>query len=167
MNPMKKIMVQYAGYNCWANQRIIDCILQLNEEEVNRNMESSYKSIYATLLHMWDAESAWWQRVKLKDQVEWPGTTFTGSAAMLATSLMQQSRQWEEWAGMSTQAAFEHEYIYRNSKKEQFKQPVYETLLHLFNHQSYHRGQIVSMLRQLGVTKIPATDMIVYFRKPH
>jgi uncharacterized damage-inducible protein DinB len=38
-------------------------------------------------------------------------------------------------------------------------------LLHLFNHNTYHRGQLVTMLRQLGMDKIPATDFIVWSRK--
>jgi len=50
-------------------------------------------------------------------------------------------------------------------KGEHFKQPIYKMLLHVFNHGTYHRGQIVNMLRQLGIEKIPQTDFIVWSRK--
>ena len=44
---------------------------------------------------------------------------------------------------------------YTGTKKEQFKQPVCDVLLHVFNHGTYHRGQLVTMLRQLGASNIP------------
>ena len=47
----------------------------------------------------------------------------------------------------------EHVFQYYNSKKEHFKSPVYQMLMHVFNHGTYHRGQLVNMLRQLGVEK--------------
>ncbi len=62
---------------------------------------------------------------------------------------------------MRSKVAFDYE----NSKGEQFKQPIFQMLLHVFNHGTYHRGQLVTMLRQLGVENIPATDFIVWSRE--
>lgn len=162
---MKKIFVQYAAYNVWANQRIVDCIENLADDQINREINSSYKTIYATLAHLWDAESIWWQRIKLQEIQEWPSPAFTGSVLELCNNLMKQSKQWKEWVDLATEAALEHEFIYRNSKKEQFKQPVSDVLLHLFNHQSYHRGQLITMFRQVGVEQVPGTDLIAFLRK--
>ena len=50
-------------------------------------------------------------------------------------------------------------------KREMFKQPVWQMILHVFNHGTYHRGQLINMLRQLGVEKISQTDFIVWSRK--
>ena len=162
---MKKIFVQYAGYNVWANQQLTDCISNLPDEQINREITSSFKSIFATLVHMWDAESIWWQRVKLQEQIEVPSLNFDGSLLELVNNLLKQSKHWKEWVDLATEAALEHEFIYRNSKKEQFKQPVNEVLLHLFNHQSYHRGQLITMLRQVGLEQVPNTDLISFLRK--
>ena len=162
---MKKVFEQYAAYNVWANQRITDCISKLSDEQENRELVSSFKSIYATISHLWDAEAIWWQRVKLNEQLEIPGSAFTGNAVELCNNLLKQSKQWKEWTDLATEAALEHEFIYRNTKKEQFEQPVHEIMLHLFNHQSYHRGQLVTMLRQVGFTEIPNLDYISYVRK--
>jgi uncharacterized damage-inducible protein DinB len=162
---MKKVFVQYAAYNVWANQRIADCITKLSEEQVNRVLVSSFTSIYATILHLWDAEAIWWQRLKMQEQLEIPGTAFTGTAVELCNNLLKQSKQWKDWTDLATEAAMEHEFIYRNSKKEQFKQPVHEIMMHLFNHQSYHRGQLVTMFRQVGFTEIPNLDYISFVRK--
>ena len=162
---MKKILQQYAAYNVWANQRLADCITNLSDEQISKEINSSFRSIRATFLHLWDVESIWWQRMKLKEVVEWPGVTFSGSVMELATQLMKQSRQWKEWIDIATETALEHEFIYKNSKKDQFKQPVYEVLLHLFNHQTFHRGQLITMLRLAGLDAIPNTDMVAFIRK--
>lgn len=157
--------MQYAAYNVWANQHMIDSISNLTDDQIMREINSSYKSIYATLIHLWDAESIWWQRIKLQEQIDVPGMNFTGSILELGNNLLKQSKQWKEWVDQATEAALEHEFIYRNSKKEQFKQPVSEVLIHLFNHQSYHRGQLITMFRQVGCENIPSTDFINFSRK--
>lgn len=161
---MKEVFEQYAAYNVWANQKMIDVILALPEEKVNKTITSSFSSLRLTLLHLWTTESTWWQRLKLVENIEIIGNS-DSLIQEIATGLITQSKQWKEWIEKSTVAALEHEFIYRNSKKQQFKQPVYMVLLHLFNHGTYHRGQLVTMLRQAGVESIPATDFIVFSRK--
>lgn len=162
---MKKMLVQYAAYNLWANGRLIETINNLTDEQIDREIISSFTSIKKTVLHLWDVENIWWQRMKLLEVQVWQSDNYTGSLMELNNNLLAQSKQWKEWIDLATEAALEHEFIYRNSKKDQFKQPVYEMLLHLFNHQTYHRGQLVTMLRQVGVTTIPNTDLISFLRK--
>lgn len=114
---------------------------------------------------MWDAESIWWQRVKLSEHVVPPSANFKGSTIDVSAALIHQGELWKNWIEKSRNASFEHEFIYYNLRKERFKQPVYEMLLHVFNHGTYHRGQLVCMLRQLGVKVIPQTDLVVFQRK--
>ncbi|MBA2745532.1 MAG: hypothetical protein H0U44_04825 [Flavisolibacter sp.] len=162
---MKPIVHQLASYNSWANELLMKTILQLPEQLPAQEVKSSFPSIIKTMLHVWDAESIWWQRMKLSEKIIVPSEKFNGDLKSLSLGLMQQDRQWVEWVLNAQEHVFTHEFIYQNSKKEQFKQPVYQVLLHVFNHGTYHRGQLVNMLRQLGVDKIPATDFIVYSRK--
>ena len=162
---MKKMLVQYAAYNLWANSRLIEVINNLTDEQIDREIVSSFTSIKKTVLHLWDVENIWWQRMKLLEVQVWQSDNFIGSLLELNNNLIAQSKQWKEWIDLATEAALEHEFIYRNSKKDQFKQPVYEMLLHLFNHQSYHRGQLITMLRQVDEKNIPNTDLISFLRK--
>ena len=162
---MKKMLAHYAAYNLWANNRLIEVINNLTDEQVDREIMSSFSSIRKTVLHLWDVENIWWQRMKLVEVQTWQSDNYTGSLMELNNNLLAQSKQWKEWIDIATEAALEHEFIYRNSKKDQFKQPVYEMLLHLFNHQSYHRGQLVTMLRQVDEKNIPNTDLISFLRK--
>ena len=164
---MKQLLLQYARYNLWANKIIIEITNQLSEEQLRKEINSSFPSVFKTIMHLMDVESVWWQRLKLAEHVEWPGKNFTGSFNELSKKLLQLSQQWEEWAGNANEANITHVFAYQNSKKELFKQPVYEVLLHLFNHQTYHRGQLATILRQLGFEKIPPTDFIVFSRTSH
>lgn len=162
---MKILLTQFSAYHLWANQQLLDVIKTLPPQQQTQTIASSFASLTKTVLHLWDAESIWWQRMKLQERIVRPSESFEGSFEELAAALIAQSRQWNDWIVAAQKHMLDHEFIYYNSKKEKFKQPVYQVLMHLFNHGTYHRGQLVTMLRQLGVTDIPATDFIVWSRK--
>jgi uncharacterized damage-inducible protein DinB len=162
---MKEILQQFSAYNIWANQQLLDVINQLPEEKQTQTVINSFDSLIKTVLHIWDAESIWWQRMKLSERITRPSENFSGKVKDAAESLLQQNKIWNEWVRSAQEHMLQHVFIYQTTKKEQFKQPVYQMLLHLFNHGTYHRGQLVTMLRQLGVEKIPPTDFIVWSRR--
>ena len=162
---MKELLSQYASYTSWANTLLVQAILLLPEEKQKEKFQSSYGSLYLTVLHMWDASSIWWQRIKLQERITVPSESFTGDMKELAMQIQKQDKLWQEWVAGSQEHMMQHVIQYRNLKKEMFKQPVFQVLLHLFNHGTYHRGQLVNLLRQAGVTKIPCTDFIVWSRK--
>jgi uncharacterized damage-inducible protein DinB len=162
---MKELLKQYASYNVWANERLCSLVVTMPEELAHQTVVSSFPTIHKTLLHVWDAESVWWQRLKLSENVVWQSTIKEYSIEEVIMGLQQQDKLFVEWITDATVAALEHVFAYQNSKKEQFKQPVFQMLLHLFNHGTYHRGQLVTMLRELGVEKIPPTDFIVFSRR--
>lgn len=152
-------------YNCWAHQKIIDVILALPEEKQVTEIPSSFKTLQLTLLHMWDAESIWWQRMKLHERFVRPSENFRGVTRDVANGLVSQSKLWENWVANTTDFALDHVFQYLNNNKQPTKMQVGQMILHVFNHGTYHRGQLVNMLRQLGVEKIPQTDFIVWGRK--
>ncbi|GAC1420758.1 MAG: DinB family protein [Flavisolibacter sp.] len=162
---MRELLVQYAQYHLWANQQITEAIGLLPEEKHNYEIESSFKSLYKTVLHLWDAESIWWQRMKLQERVVIPSESFNGNMKELIQNLLLQDKQWSEWVSHAQEHVLQHVFQYQNSRKEHFKQPIYQMVLHLFNHGTYHRGQLVTLLRQLGLNKIPNTDFISWSRK--
>ena len=54
---------------------------------------------------------------------------------------------------------------HRNVKNETWRYPLWQQLYHVLNHSSYHRGQVVTMLRQLRQVgaSAPTTDFLVYY----
>jgi uncharacterized damage-inducible protein DinB len=162
---MKEILLQFSTYTLWANHLLLDVINALPEEKQKQEVPSSFSSLYKTVLHVWDAESIWWQRMKLYERIIAPSVNFNGTTKDVSDGLLQQNHLWNEWLANSQEHVLQHVFQYQNSRKEYFKQPLYQMLLHLFNHGTYHRGQLVNMLRQLGVEKIPPTDFIVWSRR--
>ncbi len=162
---MKEVLVSYAVYHNWANKQLFNIVLNLDEEKQRQDVMSSFPGLRATCLHMWDAESIWWQRMKLHEQIIVPSVTFDPTMQEIANALLQLNTQWIEWISAANDAQLQHVFAYHNSRKEYFKQPVWQMILHMLNHGTYHRGQIVTILRQVGVTKIPSTDYIAWSRK--
>ena len=101
---MKELLSQFAAYNIWANQKLFDVILALPEEKQIQEMPSSFKNLYTTMLHMWDAESVWWQRLKLQERIISPSENFKGTIKDIANSLLQQNQQWHEWVSYSNRS---------------------------------------------------------------
>lgn len=163
MDTMKELLLQYANYNIWANKRIIDVLLQLEPEQLDKEIVSSFPSIRKTVYHAWSASFVWLQRLQLEDQPVWVERTFAGSFEEACAEWHRVSEGLAQFvARQYDDKSFEHIFQYYNSEKKSFKLPVGLTLQHVFNHCTYHRGQLVTMLRQLKVEHIPATDFIYF-----
>src|SRR6478752_7368406 len=89
---MKTLLQQFAAYNLWANGLITDAIQALPPELQTKEVVSSFASLRATLLHMLDAQSIWWQRMKLQERIVRPSEGFQGSMNELAQAVLQQNR---------------------------------------------------------------------------
>jgi uncharacterized damage-inducible protein DinB len=160
---MKELLQQYAAYNVWATKLLTDRISKLSDEEINREIVSSFPSIYKTVQHMWLAEEVWWKRLKLTENIVLESDKFTGSFVEMVSILNKQSEQFKDWVDNATETQLLHVFAFVR-QKEQLKMPVYQMLQHVFNHGSYHRGQLVTMLNQLGADKIPGTDFSTFCR---
>ena len=161
---MKELLQQYAAYNIWANKTIFDRLSKLSDEQIHREIASSFPSVYKTTIHMWQAEFAWWQRLKLVENPVFISETFTGSFTEAVAGLANQSQQWAAWVDGATEPQLTHVFAFVRNK-EQYKMKVNDMLLHLFNHATYHRGQLVTLLRQLGEDKVPSTDFSTWTRQ--
>ena len=114
---MKELLQQFATYNIWANQKLMELILSLPEEKQMAEIPSSFNSLYKTVLHMWDAESAWWQRMKLHERLIMPSENFKGAMKDVVNGLMQQSNQWLDWISNASDIALDHVFQYRIQRR--------------------------------------------------
>jgi uncharacterized damage-inducible protein DinB len=161
---MKEILEEYASYNLSAHQKIMNTILMMDENLQQQVVPGSFPNIYSTVLHIWDSESIWWQRIKLHEHIVVPSTTFNPTMKEVVNGLLNQSALWKEFVSASSELRLRHVFEYKTTHKESIKQPLYRAIHHVFNHSTYHRGQLVSMMRTLGEKKIPATDFILLSR---
>lgn len=161
---MKQLLASFAAYDLWANEKMLEAVLQLTGNQQQQEIKSSFPSIHKTCLHIWDASSIWWQRLHMHEQIVVPSLAFHPAMNDVANGLLAQNKQWKEWEDGTTEADLEKELPYKTMKGDACKQPVKDILLHLFNHGTYHRGQLVTLLRQVGVEKMPKTDYVDFSR---
>lgn len=163
---MKELLGQYARYNIWANAKLAAVLLKLTEEQLDREIQSSFSSIRKTVYHMWSAEDIWLQRLSLVEQAVWAEHTFNGSFKDAIDNWTAASKGLAAFVDKQfSDDSFQHVMQYYNLKKQSAKLPVHVSLMQVLNHATYHRGQLVTMLRQIGVKKIPQTDYFVYAAK--
>lgn len=163
---MKELLVQNARYNVWANKLITDVLLKLTDEQLDQEIVSSFPSIRQTAYHSWGAEDIWLQRLALAERPVWTPHSFTGTFAEACAAWQKASAELLQFTEKQyDDKALQHEVLYYDLKKMPQKTPVYQILQHVFNHATYHRGQLVTMMRQVGVTEIPQTDFIAFVRK--
>ncbi|SIO18005.1 DinB family protein [Chitinophaga niabensis] len=161
---MKDLLLRYAMYNIWANQRIIVLLNGLTEEQLDKDLGSSFSSMRKTIYHIWDSESVWYQRLHLAASVILPAKDFSGSWEEFVQLFSRQSELLKDFIATASDAKLAHTIEYHHAVRGICKSAVEHVILSAFNHSTYHRGQLVTMLRQTGVTKIPQTDFIEYTR---
>ena len=152
------------AFNRWANARMRGALAQLSAEEFSRDLKSSYPSIRDTVLHVMASEWVWLQR--------WLGTSPKAMPEEWKAYTLADIEQ--EWAAIETaQIAFidnlrdgdlDRAVHYVNFRGESWDNELWQLMRHMVNHSSYHRGQVTTMLRQLGRDAV-ATDLVLYFRQ--
>jgi uncharacterized damage-inducible protein DinB len=160
---MKELLLQYARYNVWANKKIIDAMLKINAADLDKEIISSFSSIRATTYHVIGAEMIWLQRLQLAEHPYWFADSFRDVFSEACTIWQKTSSDLVQFVEKQyDDRALGHELMYYDLKKMPHKRPVYEVILHVCNHSTYHRGQLVTMLRQAGATDIPGTDFTLF-----
>jgi uncharacterized damage-inducible protein DinB len=160
---MKELAQSYAQYHQWANHRMVAALKKLTDAQLDEEREgASFGTLRKTLLHLWDTESAWHQRVLLVENVIKPSDQFNGNFEQLIQGWEKQTALWTEWIQKASHAKLDHVVVHTGNGKQYWKSSVIDIIMHVFNHATYHRGQLATMLRQAGVTKIPETDYSSY-----
>jgi uncharacterized damage-inducible protein DinB len=151
-------------YNYWARDRQLEACSALTEEQFLRPMGNSFSSVRDTLAHLVAVEWIWLERwlgrspTKL-DGAEYAAETFPTLGTVRERWQRVESNMRSYLSGLQD-SALERPLSYTNFKGERCTYPLWQTLFHLVNHQTYHRGQITTLLRQLGAAA-PAIDFLV------
>ncbi len=157
---MKVILLKLAAYNVWANTKIINLLKAQAPQLIEKEIASSFNSIHKTLIHMADAEYVWHCRLTTISYTEIPSKTEKPIDILKETSQkmldLVQSKE-DNYFSKST--------AYKNMKGEDFTNVNDSILLHVFNHGTFHRGQVISMMRNAGFKgHIESTDFIAFER---
>jgi len=146
-------------YSGWASQRLLDAAKKLSSEDLTRNVGASHGSILGTLSHIHFADRIWYSRVvDPKEPV-----IRESDLATLEKEWPAIQRKWEAWAEGLQDADLGRMIATKSMEGIPYEVAVERTVLHLVNHDSLHRGQVMGMIRQLGIAP-PPTDLMMYYR---
>ena len=158
----KSLLIDLFKYNVWANKRLIEMIPDnLAEQEV----VSSFKSIAKTVYHLWDAEHIWLKRMQGESLDGWPSRKYDGTFKDAAQAFIKQSETLSEFVNAQPEEFFGTDLVYKDMRGNKHSQPNFEVLMQLYGHGCFHRGQVITLLRQLGHTDLLQTDYIRYCRE--
>ncbi|HEY7288320.1 MAG TPA: DinB family protein [Vicinamibacterales bacterium] len=151
-------------YHYWARDHMLDAIGALTSEQYNKDLGSSFKSIRETAVHIYAAEWAWHSR--------WRGTSPTGllssdafpDVAALRHAWTALEANLRDFTSSLGDSRIDTVIDYKLLSGAAGSSPFWQMLQHVVNHASYHRGQVTTMLRQLGAAPAKSMDMIAFYR---
>lgn len=158
---IKKLMTSYAAFNLNANQQFVNWLSKQSEEQLQQDVPSSFNGVLKTLNHIWAIEEMWCADL------------FKNTDAVNRYSV-QDLKSKEVFEGLLNRSSIIAEKVSQLTEEElsekvHIKTPWFEAnltlveyLQHLFNHGTYHRGQIVTIAHHLGFTEMPSTDFLFY-----
>ena len=157
-------MLGLYAYQRWANQRILSAASELSAEQLARDLGSSFPSVLATLAHMLSAQWIWLERWHGRTPTAVPEEWDLSSLGGVAATWEEVERTSDAFLARLTEEGLQRVVHSRNLKGVPFATPLFQQMLQVVNHSTYHRGQVVTMLRQLGASA-PGTDLILYYRE--
>ena len=153
------------AYHYWARDRLLDAVEALPPEQFTRDLASSFKSVRDTLAHIYFAEWAWYSR--------WMGNSPTAALpAEMFPDVGTLRRAWNEhehkvraFVDGLGEDGLNRVIEYKLLNGRPGSSVVWHMVQHVVNHASYHRGQVTTMLRQLGAAPAKSMDLIAFYRE--
>ncbi len=150
-------------YNRWANRRTREALARVSPEQFARATGGSYGSLRNTVAHLVSAEWVWLRRWKGTSPTSPPFRDEDLALGNLDEHWLPIERETQDFVESLTPETLERTVSYSNTRGQPFSEPLWQQLQHVVNHSSYHRGQVVTLMRQLGAEPI-GTDLIAFYR---
>jgi len=151
-------------YNAWANRRAMEAASALTDEQFTKQLGSSFSSVRDTLAHIFGAEWVWLERFQGRSPGALPDAAQFATLPGLRTAWLEHEARLLRFVGGLTQEDLNRVMEYKTLKFGTYSNPLWQSMQHLVNHGTYHRGQITTMLRQLGAQPI-LTDLMHFYRE--
>ena len=161
MTIAKTVLLTHLDYSAWANKRLLDACSDLSADELERSLDGSHGGIAGTLRHIFYAERVWLSRLLGRRQ------QFQDPAPEPKLHELKQKFPaiWDglrHWLEELPEEELESELHSRRLNGDEFHLTRWKVLMHVVNHSTLHRGQVMVMLRQLGRVP-PGTDILAFY----
>lgn len=162
MSQLNGLLLAQTGYSGWATDQILVACAPLPPNQLDLDFGASHSSILGTLRHIHDGERVWLRRLMNLDGEHLPpGPPPEHPFEFLVMSWPELSKGYRQWLESVSDSDLTEKILTILPDGGEFRVPRWQIVLHAINHTSYHRGQIVTMLRALGV-KPPNTDLTCF-----
>lgn len=162
MSP-EDIRVLY-DFNAWADRRSLSAAAALTQGQFTKPMGNSFSSVRDTLAHIFGAEWIWLERFQGRSPSSLPDATEYPDIATLGARWGEFEPRLLEFVRGLTQADLDRVLEYKTLKFGVYRNPLWQSMQHVVNHGSYHRGQVTTLLRQLGAQPL-LTDLMHFYRE--
>jgi uncharacterized damage-inducible protein DinB len=153
------LMKNYADYNLWANTTLINFLKTKPVALLEQEVPSSFPSIRLTLLHIWQTECYWLSIIKR--EAPQPVKAFNGATDDVFKMLIESSTELARLIRSMTENDLQQRTLIESPWfRCDFRN--FEYIMQVANHSTYHRGQVVTIGRNLGFTDAPNTDYNFY-----
>jgi uncharacterized damage-inducible protein DinB len=163
--PLAEHFRELAAYNAWANARLYEAALGLEDEHYRRPIGVFFSSLHGTLNHLLLTDRIWLRR--LTGEGEHPDrldAILYDDRLELASARATEDRRILRVVEGYEEAAYALPIAYRTTTGAAHEQPLREILAHLFNHQTHHRGQAHACLSILTGAAPPSLDLLALQR---
>lgn len=151
-------------FNSWANHRALEACAALTEEQFTRNLGNSFPSVRDTLCHICGAEWIWLERWHGRSPAAIPSAADYPNLEAVRRRSAEVERDLLDYVASLNPEDLQRAMNFKTLAGVPHSQPLWQCLQHVANHSTYHRGQITTMLRQLGAKPV-STDMIAFYRE--
>jgi uncharacterized damage-inducible protein DinB len=162
MNPTE--MLGLYEYNAWANHRVLAAASALSQEQFTKPLCSSFSSVRDTLGHIYGAEWIWLERFQGRSPSALPDVKEFDDVNKLKVRWMEFEPGLLNFVRGLKQEDLDRVMEYKTLKFGVYSNALWQSMQHLVNHGTYHRGQVTTMLRQLGAQPI-LTDLMHFYRE--
>lgn len=155
---LQNLTTRFLRYNLWANERLSSWLMTIDRNILYEETGSSFGTIDRTLQHILSAQIYWQSIIAIGQINEFNQPIKENVVEEVIADLVLSSQQM-----VSNFSILNEQQLLESIQVSDSTQSRYEYILHLVNHNSYHRGQVVTMCRALGITgEIPVTDYDAY-----
>jgi uncharacterized damage-inducible protein DinB len=151
-------------YNAWANRRVLSASEKLTTEQLVTSLHSSFTSVRDTLAHIYGAEWIWLERFQGRSPGALPSAEEFRDIAGLRDKWLEHEQRLLTFVRGLSQADLDREMEYKTLRFGVYRNPLWQSMQHVVNHGTYHRGQVTTLLRQLGAQPI-LTDLMHFYRE--
>ena len=151
-------------YHYWARDRLLDAVDRLGAEEFHRDLGNSFGSVRDTLVHLVSAEWIWCSRWEGQGPSVHLAVEGFGAVPDIRARWSEEERRVREFVARLGADGVDDVIEYAHGGGL-LRGVFWQMLQHVVNHASYHRGQVTTMLRQLGAEPPPSQDLITFYRE--